>query len=133
MIIFVVTLICALSVLADYSKELAAAKALAKAKKPDEAIKVLVELAEKTDIRDRNAECLREAALIAHRQKKYEKALELAKKIRNRPLSKACQMGIMFNNRKNKEFMEVFENEDIDLWPENCVGTGFFCAGEAGS
>jgi len=116
-------------VTADYAQELATAKVLAKGEKFDEAIKAFVELAEKTDIRDRNAECLREAALIANGQKNYEKALELAKKIRNKPLSKTCRMEIMLRNKKYQELIDEFKDEDIALWPEHCVGKGFYSRG----
>lgn len=129
--ILIAFFISAWNVSADYAKEQRAADSLLRAKKYNEAINALVKLANETAFRDRNFECLRKAALAADKQKDYQRALDLADKIRNRPLAKSCRMEIMLANKKNKELIEEYGNEDISLWPENCAGKGFYYRGEA--
>jgi len=69
--------------------------------------------------------------MCANRLKRYDQAMELARKIPLAPMSKTCQMQIMNSNRKWKELVEQFKGEDIGSWPDGIQGNAFFVRGGA--
>ena len=124
---------CALSATAgsDFHVEWEKAAKLARSEKNEEAINAFLALGAKSRLRDENYKCVKRAAMIADRLKKLEKALALTKNIKNVPLSKLCRMEILVKNKKYGRLIEEFADEDLALWPENCVGPGFYLRGLA--
>lgn len=116
---------------ADYATDYKAALDLYGKGKNQEAQEAFVKLADSAPAPDSKAECLSYAAYGLGKMKKYDEALALAKKIEVKPISINCQMGIMLDNLKFKELVEAFKDEDINSWPEDSRGLGFFRRGSA--
>jgi len=119
---------------ADYVAERRAAMELVKSNKLDEALAALTNLAAVADFSGfQKSDALEQAAMCASRLKQYDRALELAAQIPLKPISNKCRMGLMFENRKFKEVIDEFKDENIEKWPgdENTVGEGFYYRGMA--
>ena len=119
---------------ADYVAERRVAMELVKSNKLDEALAALTNLAAGAGTsKFQKSDALEQAALCASRLKQYDRALELAAQIPLKPISKKCRMNLMFENRKFKELIDEFKDENIENWPgdENTVGEGFYYRGMA--
>jgi len=88
-----------------------------------------MKLAEETDDDARKSAALEQAALTAQRLKRYDKAIELAKRISLERNSKACQIKIMDSARKYKELLTAFEDEDFSDWKDPLAGPAYFARG----
>jgi predicted negative regulator of RcsB-dependent stress response len=62
------------------------------------------------------AEALAYAALSLNRQKKYDDAIALAKTIAVKDISISNQIDIMFDNKRFKEIVDTFKDEDTSNW-----------------
>ncbi|MFA7160905.1 MAG: hypothetical protein WC299_16535 [Kiritimatiellia bacterium] len=119
---------------ADYVAGRKAAMELVKSNKQEDALSALTNLAFSAATSDfQKSDALEQAALCANLLKQYDRALDLAAQIPLKPISKKCRMNILFENRKFKELIDEFKNENIESWPgqENTVGEGFYYRGMA--
>lgn len=120
-----------ISLWADFLGDFTAATDLYGKQKYQEAQEAFVKLADSAPTPKSKAECLAYAAASLSRQKKYDEALDLAKKIAVKPISINCQMEIMLQNEKRKELIGAFKDEDISAWPDYIIQKGFFNRGTA--
>ena len=125
------SLVFASGVWADYPADRKAAVELARAGKNEDALAAFLKLAETSTSDLQKSDALQQATECVDRVAQYDRAMELAKKIPIAPLSKACQMQIMETNRKWKELVENFKDEDISTWPESAKGESFRIRGNA--
>jgi len=108
-----------------------AAMELVRGRKYEAALTAFTKMAEGTDNDRQKSDALEQAALCAHHLKRYGKAMELAQQIPLTPASKRVQMRIMRENRKRRELIDRFKDEDLGAWPEQDAGAAFFYRGEA--
>lgn len=113
------------NLLADFPEAFQAAMKLYGKKKNKAAYEAFLKLAEDKTTPYIKGKCLKYAAISLGRQKKYDQAIELAKKIQIKPLSVNSQMEIMLENRKYKELIEAFKDENIAAWPDEINYKGF--------
>lgn len=126
-----VVLSCSAVVLADYPADRQAALELVKAGKDAEALAAFTKMADATALEGQKSDALEQAALCANRLKKYDEAVELAKRITPIQMSKAVQMCLMQENRKYDELIAAFKGEDISNWPDKAAGLAGCCRGRA--
>lgn len=116
---------------ADYVLDRRAAIELVKAGKNEEALEAFVALAGIATSDFQKSDALDLAARAADRLKQPERALELALEIPLPAVSKACRMYLLEGQRKWKEMLEQFQDEDIDAWPDELKGDALFLRGGA--
>ncbi|MFA7159817.1 MAG: tetratricopeptide repeat protein [Kiritimatiellia bacterium] len=121
----------ALSSSADFPSDFKAAKDQYSQKEYQKANESFLKLAEAAPTPKSKAQCQAWAALSLARHGQYEQAIELAKKIELKPVSVHCRMEIMLENKKFKELVEAFKDEDINAWPDYLIHHGFFKRGSA--
>lgn len=126
-----VILSCGVSLSADYVADRKAAVELAGSGKHEEALSAFTKMAEGDFTDFQKSDALEQAALCANRVKRYDQAMELAQQIPLEPVSKACQMKIMSSNRKWREVVDKFKDEDIDSWPDWVIGEASHTRGRA--
>jgi tetratricopeptide (TPR) repeat protein len=128
-IVFGIGISLAISLFAESAVDFKTAMGLYNQGKYREAQEMFVKVADAASTPQAKADCLFYAAFSLNGQKKYDEAVEMAKKIEIKPVSIICQMSIMGWNGKFNEFMEAFKDEDINAWPESYRGEGFFRRG----
>ena len=116
---------------ADYIADREAAIELAGSGKLEEAQAAFIKMSEGDFTAFQKSDALEQAALCANRLKRYDQAMELAQQIPLEPVSKACQMTIMSSNRKWREVIDKFKDEDIDSWPDWVIGEASHTRGRA--
>ena len=121
----------ALTIAADFPGDFKSALELYNKKEYAQAQEAFLKLAEAAPTPKSKSECLAYAASSLGRQGQYDRALELAKKIELKPVSINCQMEIMLENKKYKELVAAFGNEDISSWPDWIIHRGFYNRGTA--
>lgn len=108
------------------------AKALVKQKRFGEAIAYYEKMAKKTEDKDHNADFLTAASKIAFdKLEDFDKAMSLAKKIRDPGYSNSRQLVLLETTKKYKEVIERFGNIDIKSWPSSCRLDAFLSRGIA--
>lgn len=122
-------LLASMAAAADYIADRKAAMALVKARKYEEAIVAFTKMAEGKVTDVQKSDALEQAALAASRAKQYDRAMELAQQVPLVPVSKTTQMQIMSDNRKWKEVVATFKEEDIDKWPDSVKARAFAVRG----
>jgi len=130
-IITVIVFCMAANVMADFAEDFQGARKLFKKKDYEAAHQSFVKLAASAPNGHGKAESLSYAAIALGRLKQYEQALELAKTIKPKPAAAYTQMEIMNANRKSKELIAAFKDEDINAWPDQINYKGFFLRGGA--
>lgn len=116
---------------AGYVEEREAAAKLIRARKHAEAMTAFEKMAAGEVSDFQKSDALEQAALCARRLKNFDHAMELAKQIPLAPVAKAVEMRNLLENRKSKDLVEKFKEEDIDAWPESVAGDAFYCRGRA--
>ena len=110
---------------ADYASDRNAAMELFRKRTFEEAQAAFMKIAE-GDVTDaQKTEALEQAAECALQLKKYDEAMDLAKRVPLDANSKAAQMKILARQRKWKELVEAFKDEKIADWPPAIAGQGF--------
>ena len=117
--------------LADLPGDFGAALGLYHKKEYRQAHEALLKVADIAPTRKSKAQSLAYAALSLSRLKRYEQALELARKIEDQPVSVNCQMEVMLEHRKFKELIEAFKDENLSAWPDHIIHRGFYNRGTA--
>ena len=130
-IVLAVIMVCGINVLADYVSDRKTAMNLIRGGTNEEALALFKEMAAGKVSDFQKSDALEQAAMCANRLKRYDQAMDLARKIPLAPMSKTCQMQIMNSNRKWKELVEQFKGEDIGSWPDGIQGNAFFVRGGA--
>lgn len=120
--------------LTDFTTVLRSAAQLAGEKKHAEALAMLVALAEgsqgkPTDLQKSAA--LKQATLVARTMKDPARAAELAAAIPIEAERKNAEMQNLLAERKAKELLAQFGNEDLSQWPFWATGEAYFCRGRA--
>lgn len=130
---WVLALACCTVVFGDYIVDRKAAMELMKARKYEEALAALTKMAngEVTDFQKSDA--MEQAAYCCDRLKRYDQAMETAKEIPLEAVSKTVQMTLMYRNRKWKEVIEQFGNEDINAWPDTVKSKAYRARGGSAS
>jgi len=116
---------------ADYIADRKAAMELVRGRKYEAALTAFTEMAEGTDNGRQKSDALEQATLCAHHLKRFGKAMELAQQIPLTPASRRMQMRTMRENRKRRELIDRFKDEDLGAWPEKEAGAALFYRGEA--
>lgn len=125
------TLLGVNNIYADFATDFQSAVKLYNEQKDVEAQEAFVKLAGVAPTPKAKAESMSYAASSLSRQKKYDEALALAKKIQVGPISVNCQMGLMLEDGKCKELLAAFKDEDIGAWPDYCIHQGYYRRGMA--
>lgn len=128
-IVYLIGVCLAVNLPAESAIDFKTAMTLYNQGKYQEAQEMFVKVAEVVSTPQAKADCLFYAAFSLNGQKKYDEAIEMAKKIEIKPISIVCQMSIMGWNGKFNELIEAFKEEDINAWPEAYRGEGFFRRG----
>ena len=126
-----IALSLAMTASADFPNEFKSAFELYSKKEYPQAQEAFQKLAETAPTPKSKSECLAYAALSLGRQGNYDRALELARKIEVKPIAVNCQMEIMLENKKYKELVEAFGDENISSWPDYIIHRGFYNRGTA--
>ena len=117
---------------ADIESDLLAAREAAGAGKHEEALVVFVKIAGyATATLLQKTEALEQAALCAQNQKKYDQALDLARKIPSEASSKTLQMKVLLESGKTNELIAAFKDDDMSRWPGDKRGEGYYARGQA--
>ena len=124
----IVVLGICLNARADFADDFQEAKKLFDAKDHGAACSAFTKLADVAPNGHGKAWSLFHAAVALGRQMQYESAIELARTIGVRPMAVFAQMEIMNANRKHKELIASFREEDISAWPDEINYRGFSCA-----
>ena len=116
---------------ADFAEDFQGAKKLFHAKDYKGACQAFVALAAVAPNEHGKAWSLFYASLALGRQRQYEPGIELARTIESGPMAAYAQMEIMDANRKHRELIASFWQEDISAWPDRINYKGFFLRGAA--
>ena len=116
---------------ADYVRDRAAATALVKEGKAEEALAVFRKLAEGEASDRQRSDALEQAALLCAQQKRPEEALELARRIPLVAVSKSVQLQLLADHRQWGEIVTQFGQEDFTTWPDMRIGPAAYCRGRA--
>ena len=112
----------------DYIRERDAASQL----KAEEALSAFVKLADGPFSAAQKSDALEQASSRAVALKRYDEAMELAKRIPTLAISKAAQMRVLSARGDWKVLVTKFKDEDIDAWwPDYLNAEAFFCRGRA--
>lgn len=120
--------------LTDFTTVLRSAVQLAADKKHAEALAALIALADgsqgkPTDLQ--RSAALKQAAQVARTMKDSTRAAELAAAIPIEAERKNAEMQNLLAERKAKELIEQFGNEDLSKWPFWAAGEGYLARGRA--
>ena len=115
----------------DFSDDFQAAVKFFSSGKNEEAHSAFMRLAGQAPTPRSKAEAISYSALSLGKQKKYDKAIEIAKTIEITAVSIKCRMELMLANLKEKELIAEFMDEEIDEWPEALITSGFYLRGQA--
>jgi len=117
--------------MADFADEFQKAKGLFHQRKYEDAAEAFSKLATSAPNAHGKAWSQYYAAAALGRLKKYDQAVELAKTIEDEPMAAYAQMEVMSVNRKYKELIAAFKNEDLAAWPDQINYHAFFLRGAA--
>jgi len=120
-----------MNLLADFPSDFKAAKEQYTRQENQQAHEAFLKLADAAPTPKSKAQCQAWAALALARQGQCDQAIELAKKIELKPVAIHCRMEIMLENKKFKDLIEAFKDEDIGAWPDYLVHHGFYKRGSA--
>jgi tetratricopeptide (TPR) repeat protein len=124
--------IIASGLMADFPDDFQAAKKLFDTSKNKEAQESFEKLAAAAPTPKSKAECLAYAAKALGRDKtQYDAAIEAAKKIEVKEISATTQMSLMTDNRKFKELLDIFKDEDFGKFPEAYQQQAYYMRGYA--
>ena len=124
-------ILASVNLLADFPSDYKAAREQYSQKEYQKANEAFIKLADSAPTPKSKAQCQAWAALALARQGQYDNAIELATKIELKPVAAHCRMEIMLENKKYKELIEAFKDEDINAWPDYLIHHGFFKRGSA--
>ena len=116
----------AINLCAEFSDDFKSSTELYNKKEYTKAQEAFMKLAESAPTPKSKSECLAYTASCLSRQKQYDQAIELARKIEVKPISINCQMEIMLESGKQKELINAFKDEDISSWPDFIIHKGFY-------
>lgn len=114
-----------------YISECRQAMMLVKEKKYEEALKAFLTLTEKNITDYQKSDAFEQASLCALKLKRYEEAMEFAKRIPLEDISKLVQMKLLLNMHRWKELVWNFGNHDISRWSDAIAGDAFYIRGRA--
>lgn len=118
--------------MADFPDDFQAAKKLFDTVRNKEARESFEKLAASAPSPKSKAECLSYAAKALGRDKaQYDAAIEAAKKIEVREISISTQLSLMIDNRKFKEVLDAFKDEDFGKFPEAYQQQAYYMRGYA--
>ena len=126
-----IVLACGLETRADYLSDRKAAMELVRAGQHEEALSAFLKMADNTASDVQKSDALEQAAMRAQSLKRYDQALELARRIPLAPAAKTVEMRFLSEARKWREILDAFKNEDLDSWPEYVVGEASQLRGNA--
>ena len=124
-------LACSVAAFGDYILDREAAMKLVKARKHKEAKAAFLKMADGKVSDFQKSDALEQAVSCALRLKEYAEATKLAKRIPLEPVSKFCRMTILSRQRKRRELIEQFKNEDFSKWPDYVAGSAYRVRGSA--
>ena len=108
------------------------ARAAAAKLKGEEALTAFIALADRPFSAAQKADALEQASALAFEQKKYDQAMELAKKIPIPSISKAAQIRILAGRGEWDSLLAQYKDEKIDdWWPNYLNGEAYSCRGSA--
>lgn len=112
-------MLCGSAAFGDYLADRKAATELVNAGKQEEALAAFQKIAAGADVSvAQKSDALEQAAMCAQRLKKSDEAMKLAQAIPSEPVSKTCQMRILFQNRQWATVTEQFKDEVFTGWPD---------------
>lgn len=110
----------------SYLSDRAAALDLAQKGKPEEAAAEFSRLSE-TPLKDpQKDDALYNAALAWQKAGQPDKALEAAQKISSPPVSTACQIELLKENKKWTELLALSETVDFKTWPDRLISNAYY-------
>lgn len=115
----------------DYVAERKAALELIGKKKRAEAVDALVAMSEGDYGDFQKSDALEQATLCLIQMKEFDRAAELNEKIPMETVKKLGRMRILFGQRKYKELVDQFAEEDIAAWPDWLKGDAYLTRGDA--
>ena len=116
----------------QYVEDRQVAEKLQAEKKPAEALEAFVKLSDTyAAVPAQKTDALEQACLLALQSQHYDRALELAGKIPEPVVSKACQMRVLEAKRDWRQIITSFKREDISSWPEKQADMGYYYRGLA--
>jgi len=118
------TFLCA-SLFADYIADRKAAMMLVRKRKNQEAMEAFIKMSEGKVSEFQKSDALEQAINCAIKLKQYDKAMELTKQIPMPAMAKYCEMCVMSSQRKKKELIEKFKDEDFATWPDFLAGPAY--------
>ena len=131
-ILLVCVMIFAATVFAsDFARDFQSAMELYNGGKFSEAESAFVNLSEQKASPQGIDGSLAYAAYSAEQQKKSDKAIEFAGKIKDKSLNMYCRMKLMEIQRKWDEIIAISKDEDFNKWPESLIYNASFCRGTA--
>ena len=120
------------SSLADYIEGRAKAAELARKRNHEQALEAFTQLAASEGLSDfQKSDALEQAAASARALQKYEPAAELAKQIPIEAVSKSVQIRNLAAQRKYKEIVETYQDEELETWPEYASVHAYRARGQA--
>jgi len=119
------------SALADFADDFQVAKELLDERDYPAAHQASITLAASAPNDHGKAWSLCHAAIALGLQKQYDQAIELAKTIGSKPMAAYTQMEIMGANRRHRELIAAFREEDVAAWPDQINYRGCFLRGAA--
>lgn len=121
----------AASALGDYPADRKAAMDLLSAGKTADAQAAFEKLAAGDVTELQKADALEQAARCAVRLNQFDRAMQTALHIPVKPASIIVQMEILDQQHKSADIVAKFKDEDLDAWPDQYKGAGFFARGQA--
>jgi len=119
------------NVMADFAGDFQKARKLLDQSDYQAAYQAFTELAASAPNAHGKAWSLSYAARALGRQSQYDQAIKLAKTIDAKPMTAYTQMDIMDANRKHKELVAAFKEDDLSTWPDQINYKGYFLRGGA--
>lgn len=116
---------------ADFAAEFQKARGLERKRNYEQAGEAFANLAETAPNDYGKDACLAAAAVNLGRLKRVDEALAMAASVRSKPTSILARMEILSANKRHKELVEAFQNEDLDAWPDRINYFGYRLRGEA--
>jgi tetratricopeptide (TPR) repeat protein len=114
---------------ADYPADRAAAVALVNAGKHELALDAFTKLAQAAGSDYQKSDALEMAALSAHRLKRGDLALSLAKSIPITSYATMVQMRLLLDSGKHEELLSRFGKVDMTDWPDEIAGRASYYRG----
>lgn len=129
--IALVALVIGMPAMADFADDFQAARKLLGRRKYADAEQAFLKLAASAPNAHGKAWSLSYAARALGLRKQYAKAVDLAKTIEPKSMADYTQMEVMAANRKPKDLIAAFKNENIAAWRDAINYKGFFLRGAA--